>query len=108
MHSVLLNLVLLGPRVHTEDKGRFMSHVMRLSRGSGRVPSRSKGSIRIVKGYWLSFVALSWFGWGGVSGRFSNQELHDLKRGRKHPVFHHLVLIGGGGVGGSRMKACKL
>lgn len=85
--------------MHTEGKGRFMSHIMRLSGGSGRVPSRSKGSIRIVKGYWLSFVALSWSGWGGVGGRFSSQELCDLKQGRKHPVFHHLVLIGGGGVG---------
>lgn len=45
-----------------------MSHIVRFSGGSAQTSSRSKGSIRIEKGYWLSFVALSWPGVEVVEG----------------------------------------
>lgn len=37
-------------------------HIRRFSGGSAQTSSRSKGSITIEKGYWLSLVALSWLG----------------------------------------------
>lgn len=65
IHS-LLNLIpverLVGPHVHTEGKGRFMSHI-------GDVLEEQTGSQHgLVKGYLLSSVALSWSGMASVEG----------------------------------------